>query len=296
MQCRAVRRSAVQRRGLSSIRIASLTCGSLSWLCWSVWPQELYKFGKLRGSALVDVASGKVKEYKLPLIDINNSQYLGRIQVGEPRRGHKPQYFSVILDTGSSNLWINSDQCHSEACVLHRRFHPKQSRTYKKLAVEMSVQFGTGNIEGFLARDTFTLGPLRIQKQAFGQITSQVGQVFVAGKFDGILGLSFPSLSAAGYKPVFDNIMSQKLLTNNMFSFYFTTLPVQNSAILFGAPARELYHGELQWVQVHTPLYWQVCELPSDHNRWQQLPRPSGGLGRAFSVVFRELRSCSGAG
>lgn len=219
---------------------------------------SLYKYGSVRGSALVDKQTGKVKEYKLPLLDINNSQYIGRIQVGEPKPGTAPQYFDVIFDTGSSNLWINSDTCHSQACLLHRRFHPAQSRTYKKLDMEMSVQFGTGAIDGFLARDTFTLGPLKVHKQAFGQITNEVGQVFVTGKFDGILGMSFPSLSAASYKPVFDNIMDQGLLTKNMFSFYMTSLPKQDSAIVFGEPARELYTGDLQWIDVSEAMYWTV--------------------------------------
>lgn len=219
---------------------------------------EFYKFGKLTGSALIDTHSGKVKEYKLPLIDINNSQYVGRIQVGSPKRGTKPQYFDVIFDTGSSNLWINSDQCFSQACLIHKRFKPSNSKTYKKLDMEMSVQFGTGYIDGFLAQDTFVLGPLRIENQAFGQITNEVGQVFVSGKFDGILGLSFPSLSAASYKPVFDSVISQNLLSNNMFSFYMTALPKQDSAILLGAPARDLYEGELVWVDVSRPLYWEI--------------------------------------
>jgi hypothetical protein len=35
---------------------------------------------------------------------------------------------------------------------------------------------------------------------------------------------SFPSLSAHAYKPVFDNIIAQKLLTNNMFSFFYSTV------------------------------------------------------------------------
>jgi hypothetical protein len=115
-----------------------------------------YRFGRLRGSAIVDERTGKVKEYKLPLLDINNSQYVGRIQVGTPKRGTKQQEFDVIFDTGSSNLWLNSDQCPSEGCLLHRRFHPRNSKTYKKLAIEMSVQFGTGSIEGFLARQQHT--------------------------------------------------------------------------------------------------------------------------------------------
>ena len=129
-----------------------------------------YKFGHLRGSAIVDTESGKVEEYKLPLIDINNSQYLGKIQVGSPKPGEKPQFFNVILDTGSSNLWINSDQCRSEACLSHARFHPAKSRTYKRLDMEMSVRFGTGNINGMLASDTFVLGPIRVHDQLFGQV------------------------------------------------------------------------------------------------------------------------------
>lgn len=182
---------------------------------------HFYRFGRLRGSAIVDERTGRVKEYKLPLIDINNSQYVGRIQVGSPKKGTPQQEFDVIFDTGSSNLWLNSDSCQSEGCLVHRRFHPRKSKTYKKLPIEMSVQFGTGSIEGFLAQDTFTLGPVRVHGQTFGQIKRSTGSVFVTGKFDGILGLSFPSLSAHAYTPVFDSIIKQKLLTNNMFSFYY---------------------------------------------------------------------------
>ena len=219
---------------------------------------HFYRFGRLRGSAIVDERTGKVKEYKLPLIDINNSQYVGRIQVGSPKSGSPQQEFDVIFDTGSSNLWLNSDQCPSEGCLLHRRFHPRASKTYKKLPVEMSVQFGTGSIEGFLAQDTFTLGPVRVHDQTFGQIKKSTGSVFVTGKFDGILGLSFPSLSAHAYTPVFDSIIKQKLLSNNMFSFYYSLLPKQNSAIMLGEPLKSMYQGEMQWIGVSKPFYWEV--------------------------------------
>jgi len=219
---------------------------------------HFYRFGRLRGSAIVDEKSGKVKEYKLPLIDINNSQYVGRIEVGTPKKGTPHQYFDVIFDTGSSNLWINSDTCLSEGCLIHRRFHPANSKTYKKLPVEMSVQFGTGSLEGFLAQDTFTLGPVRVHGQTFGQIRRSTGSVFVTGKFDGILGMSFPSLSAHSYKPVFDSMMEQELLTSNMFSFYYSLLPKQNSAIMLGEPIKAMYKGDLTWVAVSKPFYWEV--------------------------------------
>jgi hypothetical protein len=57
---------------------------------------HFYRFGRLRGSAIVDERTGKVKEYKLPLIDINNSQYVGRIQVGSPKIGTPAQGFESV--------------------------------------------------------------------------------------------------------------------------------------------------------------------------------------------------------
>ena len=48
------------------------------------------------------------------------------IAVGTP-----PQYFNVIFDTGSSNLWITSTECSSEACMAHHRFEHTNSSTFK---------------------------------------------------------------------------------------------------------------------------------------------------------------------
>jgi cathepsin D len=208
---------------------------------------------KLNGKVADAAPNHPVRFYQLHLVDISNSQDIGKIGVGTP-----PQYFDVIFDTGSSNLWINSVDCQDEACVIHHQFDHDRSNSYHPVDMTMDVQFGTGRIEGRLAQDDFTLGPVKVKRQTFGEITSEIGDVFLQGKFDGILGLSFPALSAADYTPVFDNIIGQHLLQPNMFSFYYSQLPKQSSAIILGHPNPKLYTGQMRFIEVAKPFYWEL--------------------------------------
>jgi cathepsin D len=193
------------------------------------------------------------KEIAMSLKNIKNTQYVGTIGIGTP-----PQNIHVIFDTGSANLWVTSSLCHSDACGMHESYDHSKSSTYVENGEEVSVRFGTGDIEGMLSADDFHVGPMVVKKQTFGEITVENGNVFATDHFAGIAGLAFPALSAYSHTPVFDNIMNQKLLAVNMFAFYYSKLPRQESALFFGGPDPEFYTGKITWIPVMRQFYWEI--------------------------------------
>ena len=65
------------------------------------------------------------------------------------------------------------------------------------------------------------------------QVNDERNFPFEQFPFAGIVGLCLPSIAAAGTVPLLDNIMAQRLLPANMFSFYLSPLG-DTSAIIFG--------------------------------------------------------------
>lgn len=67
--------------------------------------------------------------------DYQNAEYYGQITVGTP-----PQTFSVIFDTGSSNLWIPSSKCTN--CGFHPLYNDASSTSYVANGSIFKIQYG----------------------------------------------------------------------------------------------------------------------------------------------------------
>ncbi|XP_069315675.1 cathepsin E isoform X2 [Eulemur rufifrons] len=214
---------------------------------------------------------------KEPLVNYLDMEYFGTISIGSP-----PQNFTVIFDTGSSNLWVPSVYCTSPACKTHAKFYPSQSDTYSQQGQHFSIQYGTGSLSGIIGADQVSVEGLTVAGQQFGESVTEPGNTFVDAEFDGILGLGYPSLAVGGVTPVFDNMMAQNVVDLPMFSVYMSSDPEggAGSELIFGGYDHSHFSGSLNWVPVTKQGYWQIA---LDNTPWsvptstscQMSPSPS---------------------
>ncbi|NWY07310.1 PEPA protein, partial [Nothoprocta ornata] len=187
-----------------------------------------------------------------PLANYLDLEYVGTVAIGTPA-----QEFAVLFDTGSSNLWVPSIHCSSEACADHRRYNPALSSTYRGTTDSISIWYGTGSMVGYLAYDTVRVADIQVSNQIFGLSVVEPGSFLYYMPFDGFLGLAFPSISSSNATPVFDNMMSQGLVSQNLFSIYLS--PNENgSFVMFGGIDDAYFSGNLSWIPLSSETYWQV--------------------------------------
>ncbi|KAJ8370252.1 hypothetical protein SKAU_G00102800 [Synaphobranchus kaupii] len=177
--------------------------------------------------------------------------YYGVISIGTP-----PQSFTVVFDTGSSNLWVPSIYCNSPACQNHATFNPKQSSTYKYTSRTLSIPYETGSMTGWLGYDTVGVAGIYVSSQIFGM--SHTEAPFMTNMLaDGILGLGFPSMASSQATPVFDNMMKQGLLTQDLFSVYLSN-EQPGSEVVFGGMDPNHYTGNIYWIPLSSKNYWKI--------------------------------------
>ena len=176
------------------------------------------------------------------------------ISIGTPA-----QDFKVILDTGSSNLWVPSQECSSIACWLHSTYDHSDSSSYKENGSDFSIQYGSGSLTGYVSQDTVKIGDLTIKHQDFAEAVEEPGLAFAFGRFDGILGLGYDTISVNKMVPPFYNMIAHKLIDEPVFAFYLSdTSDKSESEVVFGGIDEDHYKGKITKIPLRRKAYWEV--------------------------------------
>ncbi|CAI0436365.1 unnamed protein product [Linum tenue] len=220
------------------------------------------------GSKEGDLLSASVRKYRFrgnlgdsedaDIVILKNymdAQYFGEIGIGTPA-----QTFTVIFDTGSSNLWVPSSKCYfSLACYLHPRYKSSKSSTYKENGKSAAIQYGTGAISGFFSEDNVKIGDIVVKDVQFIEASKEPGITFLVAKFDGILGLGFQEISVGNAVPVWYDMIEQGLINEPVFSFWLNRNAdeEQGGELVFGGVDPNHFVGEHTYVPVTEKGYWQ---------------------------------------
>jgi hypothetical protein len=103
-----------------------------------------------------------------------DAQYFIDVEIGTP-----PQKFTMVPDTGSSNLWVYSSKCLAIPCWMHPTFDSSKSSSYTKNGEAFDITYGSGSIKGSVGQDVAMIGDITAP-MGFGEVTSVSGASFYA--------------------------------------------------------------------------------------------------------------------
>ncbi|KAL4073758.1 aspartic peptidase domain-containing protein [Scleroderma citrinum] len=196
----------------------------------------------------------------LPIIDEqNDSSYSGEVTIGTP-----PQTFQVILDTGSSDLWVVTTSCSS--CSGTPTFDTAKSSSFQVSSSSVQITYGSGSVKGVVAADTVSFGGFTMPTQEILAATTVVDNL-LAPAVSGIMGLGFETISSLQTPPFWQALYNANMLAEPLFGFYLqrwiTDPTVLNSApggtLTLGGTNTSFYTGEVEFINMPsgaTPSYW----------------------------------------
>ncbi|KAH1232466.1 Aspartic proteinase A1 [Glycine max] len=162
-----------------------------------------------------------------------DAQYFGEISIGSP-----PQYFNVVFDTGSSNLWVPSSKCiFSEYLAKSLMAKDQFLDSSAKIMYKLGISSSKINLL------------LPILKE-FAEITREGSLALAALPFDGILGLGFQDTSVGKVTPVWYNMLERGLISHKIFSLWLNQDPSEEMGgeIVFGGIDYRHFRGDHTYV------------------------------------------------
>jgi len=197
------------------------------------------------------------------LKNVNMEQYVAEVRIGSPA-----QTFSVLVDTGSAQLWVPGSQCASEVCQSRKTYSAVASKTMRIPEDQQTghLEYGSGSVDLMLVLEDVTLAGVTIHDQHLGTsvfegpAAGDDDNVFEDMLFDGILGLDFSqAFGKSRYLAPLESILQQGTLQRNIFSIYLSQDKRVPGSLVFGSVEPQYMEDEdVVWVPSYGDRLWQI--------------------------------------
>mmetsp|Transcript_31990 Transcript_31990/g.49806 ORF Transcript_31990/g.49806 Transcript_31990/m.49806 type:complete len:632 (-) Transcript_31990:206-2101(-) len=186
---------------------------------------------------------GNIKEQVASAVVSRHDSFVVALSLGTPA-----QQLKCLVDSGSADLWVPSKRCAN--CVKGNHFFADASSTFAPMQyagrpVPETVSYGSGEVAGYGATETLTLGPWTIKNQSFIIVEDQ--NIPRSLEWDGIFGLGWRGLSRMA-KPVYQRM--QEAGHPAMFAL----VPQKNhvAKLVLGQVPQEIKTSTLVWTPCET--------------------------------------------
>ncbi|TYJ55923.1 hypothetical protein B9479_003307 [Cryptococcus floricola] len=235
-----------------------------SWLLWAGARLDA-KYNGANGfkEAYAKEITKRADNGEISLTDHNlDTSYSASLSVGTPA-----QTLDIVLDTGSSDLWLASDKCTTTACSSMDEYSLSNSSTAVNLSTSFSIEYGSGKASGALVQDLVTLGGYSVASQTFAACDS-VSTGLLSTGVSGIMGLSWQALAYSKATPWWLTLAKSSTWSQPLFAFYLaryrnvagaTAKETDGGTATFGYLDSSLYSGDVTYVDVDDDAqYWQI--------------------------------------
>lgn len=218
-----------------------------------LWPHTLYS------SLEISTNDSSWGDVKTALQNGYDNIYFIAAQVGTPSRNER-----MIVDTGSSDLWLTSRSYNAEASAT------STSLEYPVV----TVYYGKGHVSGSEVGDRLCIASLCVDNQSF--VVARQDSVGCGSRgIDGLFPLGLPALAVSRGTTLLKNLASNGDFTNFSFALSLRHFDEMESSIVIGElqdVLAEAPSGEgvalpllrfLQRGQPGPPLYWAVATFVS---------------------------------
>nr|KIR86303.1 endopeptidase [Cryptococcus tetragattii IND107] len=169
-----------------------------------------------------------------------------------------PQHFIVIMDTGSSDLWVAERGCTAEFCSKTYTFDASSSSTFESKRKQFNISYGSGNAGGYLANDIVSAGGFTIRDQAFAVVT-QAANGLIEYPISGLLGLAWDSIASTYSVPFWQSLASSGTWDSPEMGVYLARFKGNSSArkiefdgghFIFGGVDSTKFEGDLNYIPI----------------------------------------------
>ncbi|KAK7457847.1 hypothetical protein VKT23_010192 [Stygiomarasmius scandens] len=216
-----------------------------------------------------------------------DSSFYGTLSIGTP-----PTSYNVILDTGSSDLWIAGDQCRT--CDSTPTFSSSQSSSAKSLNKDFSITYGSGAAAGTLFTDKVSMAGFQVDNQVFA-VCDQVSNNLLNDPVSGLMGLAFQSISSSGATPWWQTLAgSEGTWDEPVMGFQLTRFNTDPNAkqeeiggnFNLGFTNSSLYTGDIEFHDIPSgaETYW-IQSLTTLSVGGQSVSLPSASSSASFAAI-----------